>query len=54
MVFESVNLNFHEKLDHSMQNFITDKVFGDNIVKDILGFEESGKNRYKTIVQQRL
>ena len=54
MVFESMNLNFHEKLDHSMRNFITDKVFSDNIIKDILGFDESGKNRYKTIVRQRL
>ena len=53
-VFESVNLNFHEKSDHSMRNFITNKVFSDDIIKDILGFEETGKNRYKTIVQQRL
>ena len=53
-IFESVNLNFHDKSDTSMRNFITNKVFSDDIIRDVLEFEQTGKKRYEKIVQERL
>ena len=53
-VLDKCNLDFSKQGDDKMRNFVTNHIFPEEVINDILRVEEIGDEAYKTLVYERL